>query len=77
MMALRCLTLLFSPMKSKKIGESLPFILKIVPVRNGLLYIVIIEGVLTSVLSFRSSDSKDIVCFLLSPSRGVSRPPLL
>lgn len=32
LMALRCLTLLFAPMKSKKLDDNLPYIMKVVPV---------------------------------------------
>ena len=31
-MAIRCLALLFSPLKTKKLGESIPFIMKVVTV---------------------------------------------
>ena len=32
MMAVRCLAVLFAPMKSKRLGEDITYILKIVPV---------------------------------------------
>ena len=34
MMAMRCLALLFSPLKTKKLGENIPFIMKVVTVSN-------------------------------------------
>ena len=38
LMALRCLALLFAPMKTKKLEESIPYILKIVPVSTNSIY---------------------------------------
>ena len=32
MMALRCLALLFAPIKTKKLDDDVPYILKIIPV---------------------------------------------
>ena len=47
-MAIRCLCLLFVSTKTKKMGNDIPFIMKVVPVIHSILLIIIIKCDLAS-----------------------------